>query len=85
MKAPVDVAEVKPFEMVISASPTELATGVVKVRLESDMTFTPTVVFPNFRLLSPIKPVPDIVTKVPPSADPLLGVTEVMVGAGGAV
>ena len=33
----------------------------------------------------PVNPLPEMVTRVPPNADPVPGVIEVIVGAGGAV
>jgi hypothetical protein len=41
-------------------------------------------VVPNFTVLAPVKLVPVMVTEVPPAVDPVLGLTLVTVGAGGA-
>ena len=85
MKDPTDVAEVKPLLIVMSARPKEFALGVVKVRLVSETMFGKVILFPIITVVSPVNPVPVRVTKVPPVALPVLGETEVMVGAGGAV
>jgi hypothetical protein len=39
-------------------------------------------VLPKFTAVAPVKPVPVIVTLVPPAVGPLLGLTFVTVGAG---
>jgi hypothetical protein len=41
-------------------------------------------VLPKSTAVAPVKPVPVIVTLVPPAVGPLLGLTLVTVGAGGA-
>ena len=85
MKAPVDVAEVKPFEMVISTTPAVVLAGAVTVNSISLIGDTPTALEPNLTEVTDFKLVPAIVTDVPPEALPVFGVTEVMVGAGGVV
>ena len=42
-------------------------------------------VVPNLTTVAPVKPVPVTVTEVPPAVDPVLGLTPVTVGSGGAV
>ena len=57
--------------------------GVVAVIDVLLMTFTPVAAVPPRLAVAPArKPVPVMVTEVPPAAVPVLGVIEVMVGAG---
>ena len=41
-------------------------------------------VLPNLTALAPVRFAPEIVTSVPPAVDPLVGVTDDTIGAGGA-
>ena len=85
MKAPTDVAEVKPLLTVTSTALAVLLDGAVTVISTSLMGETNTELEPKLTELTDLRFVPLIVTSVPPRADPVLGETEVIVGAAGAV
>ncbi len=78
--------EVPPAAVTVTSTVAADSAGEVTVIEVVELTTTPVpATVPNFTPVTPVKPVPVIVTVVPPAVDPVLGLTPVTVGAGGAV
>jgi hypothetical protein len=67
---------------VTSTGPGELAGLVVLIILSLTITTLVAEVFPKFTAFAPVKPVPVMITAVPPDVEPDTGVMPVIVGAG---
>ena len=75
------VALVPPAVVTVMSTVPALPAGEVAVICVALLTVKPVAaVAPNFTAVAPVKPVPVIVTLVPPAADPLVGLTAVTVG-----
>ncbi len=76
------VAEV-PLGVVTVTSTVPVPDGAVTVRVVALVTVTVVpAVAPKWTAVAPVKPVPLTVTVLPPAGAPLVGLTEVTVGAG---
>ncbi len=77
-----EVAEVPPAVVTVTLTVPALPAGAVAVREVADTTVKPVAaVDPKVTAVAPVKLVPVRVTVVPPAVGPLVGLTEVTVGA----
>src|ERR1700676_5360511 len=68
-----------------SLAPHAAVAMLIEIEVEELTTRPVPAVVPNFTTVAPAKPVPVTVTGVPPVVGPVLGLTPVAVGTGGAV
>ena len=77
------VGDVPPGVVTVTSIVPELAAGEVAVIEVSDLTVNDVAeVDPNLTAVAPVKPVPVIVTEVPPASGPAVGLMLVTVGIG---
>ncbi|MNM52521.1 hypothetical protein D3C81_636000 [compost metagenome] len=80
------VALVPPLAVTTTFTTPALPAGEVAVMVVALTTVTAKpLLLPNFSAVTPVKPVPVMVTAVPPLLGPVAGVTAVMVGGGWAL
>ena len=76
-----EVAEVPPVVVTVTSTVPVPAGDVAVIEVDETTVKAVAAVVPKFTAVAPVKPVPVMVTAVPPVAGPVAGLTDVTVGA----